>query len=604
MNKSKKNLNIIVQDTKLRLEWNKISWKEIHSFVHQCQTHIYTASQKGDIRRVRKLQNVLMSSYKARLVAVRQVTQDNQGKKTAGVDGIKSLNPPQRWDLARTLKLGIGSSPIRRVWIPKPGKTEKRPLGIPTIQDRALQALVKLALEPEWEAKFEPHSYGFRPGRSAHDAMRTIQDSTQKKAKYVIDADISKCFDRINHEALLNKLNIKGKLRQQIKDWLKAGIFDEGNYSKSEEGTPQGGIISPLLANIALHGLETRLKDFVSTQTLFDAGGNQITSSRRAGTLCVVRYADDFVVMHDRLDILLKCKEIIIEFLMEIGLELSPTKTRMTHTLELSASEKVQFGVEEPGFKFLGFEVRQFYTKHHSAWVMNKPIGYRTVIVPSNEKLNEHSRKLTQLIRKAGVLSQEKLIERLNPIIRGWRNYFGVSHALQYGKLQKLDHLLYLKLKSWAKGKKKRSISTFYKTVGNNHWVFGPKGSNLCLERYSSHKLSLNDYVKVKEGVSPYNGDETYWATRLGRSAKFSVTQSKLLKAQKGKCALCQHYFNDSDLLEIDHIIPKSKNGGRNMENLQLLHRHCHDIKSATDRGGVAPSGGLTPTPKKSRHPL
>nr|ALO20943.1 hypothetical protein [Microglena monadina] len=518
MNKSTKKLRFVIHDPNVRLEWNKISWKGVESFVHQCQTHIYTASRNGDIKKVRKLQNVLMKSYKAKLLAVRQVTQDNQGKKTAGVDGIKSLNPRQRWVLAKRLKLGLGSSPIRRVWIPKPGKTEKRPpcyLSIPTIQDRALQALVKLALEPEWEAKFEPNSYGFRPGRSAHDAMRTILNSTQKKAKYVIDADIAKWFDRINHEALLNKLNLKGKFRQQIKSWLKAGIFDEGNYSKSEEGTPQGGIISPLLANIALHGLETRLKDFVSTQRLFDAGGHQITSSRRATTLCVVSYADDFVVMHDRLDILLQCKQIIIDFLQEIGLELSTAKTRVTHTLELSPSEKIQFGVEKPGFKFLGFEIRQFYTKHHSAWVMNKPIGYHTVIVPSNDKLNAHSRRLTQLIRKAGALPQHTLIDRLNPIIRGWRNYFGISHALQFGKLQKLDHLLFLKLKSWAKSKKNRSIRSFWKRVGNNNWVFGSKGSNKNLELYSSHKLSLNDYVKVKEDASPYNGDDIYWAAQL-----------------------------------------------------------------------------------------
>lgn len=584
MNKSTKTLSSETHDSDERSEWNKISWKDVESFVHQCQTQIYTASREGDIKKVRKLQRILMKSYKAKLLAVRLVTQDNQGKKIAGIDGIKSLNPKQRWYLAKKLKVGIGSSPIRRVWIPKPGKTEKRPLGIPTIQDRALQALVKQALEPEWEAKFEPNSYGFRPGRNAHDAIRTIINGIQKKAKYVIDAAITKCFDRINHEALLNKLNLRGKCRQQIKSWLIAGILDEGCYTTPEEGTPQGGIISPLLANIALHGLETRLKSFVSKQKLFDSSGHQISLKRRASTLCVVRYADDFVVMHDKLDILIQCKQIIIEFLLEIGLELNNAKTRITHTLELSSSDKVKLEIEKPGFKFLGFEIRQFHAKHHSAWVMNKPIGYHTIIVPSSDKLNAHSRKLTQLIRKSGALSQQALIDRLNPIIRGWRNYFGVSHALQYGKLQKLDHLLFLKLKSWAKGKKNRSVRSFWVKVGNNNWVFGLKTSDKILEKYSSHDKSINDYIKVKENDSPYNGNNIHWATHLGRSTILSTTQSQLLKIQKGKCSICQLFFNDSDLLEIDHIIPKFKSGGTNIRNLQLLHRHCHDVKSASDR--------------------
>jgi RNA-directed DNA polymerase len=586
MKKSTKKFKSIIQEKSLNLEWNKISWKGIQIFVQKFQKRIYSASRAGDIKKVRWWQNSLMSTYTAKLLAVRQVTQDNQGKKTAGIDGIKSLTPRQRLVLAKNLKLGLGSSPIRRVWIPKPGKTEKRPLGIPTIQDRALQALVKLALEPEWEARFEPNSYGFRPGRSCHDAMRAIINSTQKKAKYILDADIAKCFDRINHKALLNKLNLKGKLRYQIKCWLKAGILDAGNLTKSEQGTPQGGIISPLLTNIALHGMETRLKEFLSTQKLFYPGGNQMSKARKADTLCVVRYADDFVIMHDRLNIILKCKEIIIEFLTEIGLELSPSKTRITHTLKLSDQEKVEFGVEKPGFKFLGFEIRQFYSKHHSAFVANKPIGYRTLILPSNDKILAHTRRLALLIRKSRSLSQEKLIDLLNPIIRGWRNYYGVSHALLTGTFQKLDHLLYLKLRAWSKKKGKAKME-YWKTVGKNRWVFGPKNSPLELEKYSNHKVSLNDYIKVKGDASPYNGEEIYWAKRLGVSAKFSATQSKLLKAQKGKCALCQLFFNDDDIFEIDHIIPRSQGGRKGWENLQILHRHCHDTKSAKDQKGA-----------------
>ncbi len=185
-----------------------------------------------------------MKSWGAKCLAVRRVTQDNQGKKTAGVDGIKSLTPIERLQLLKTLKVEPKAKSIRRIWIPKPGTTEKRPLGIPTLRDRATQALLKMALEPEWEARFEPNSYGFRPGRSCHDAREAIFNYTRYRAKYVLETDINKCFDRINHKALLNKLNTATTFRSQIRAWLKAGVMEEGNLSLTNEGTPQGGVIS------------------------------------------------------------------------------------------------------------------------------------------------------------------------------------------------------------------------------------------------------------------------------------------------------------------------------------------------------------------------
>jgi RNA-directed DNA polymerase len=194
------------------------------------------------------------------MLAVRRVTQDNHGKKTAGVDGIKSLSPAQRLVLVKQIELNAKSKPTRRVWIPKPGTSEERPLGIPTMNDRALQALIKLVLEPEWEAKFEANSYGFRPGRSCHDAIEAIFNTIRSKSKFVLDADISKCFDKINHQTLLSKLNTFPTLRRQIRAWLKAGVMDGKKLFPTEEGTPQGGVISPLLANIALHGLEEMIK--------------------------------------------------------------------------------------------------------------------------------------------------------------------------------------------------------------------------------------------------------------------------------------------------------------------------------------------------------
>lgn len=190
-------------------------------------------------------------------MAVRRVTQDNRGKNTAGIDGVKSLTPSARLDLAKRLTLSETAHPTRRVWIDKPGKTEKRPLGIPCLSDRAEQALAKLALEPEWEARFEPNSYGFRPGRSCHDAVEAIFKAICHQSKYVLDADIAKCFDRINHQALLTKLQTFPHLRRAIRAWLKAGVTEGNQLFPTTEGSPQGGVISPLLMNVALHGLET-----------------------------------------------------------------------------------------------------------------------------------------------------------------------------------------------------------------------------------------------------------------------------------------------------------------------------------------------------------
>ncbi len=222
--------------------WDSIDWQQVDKYVYKLQTRIYAASRRGEIKKVRKLQKTLMNSWSCKVLAVRRVTQENRGKKTAGVDGEKSLSPAARMKLVGQLKLTGRSKPTRRVWIPKPGKDEKRPLGIPTIYDRALQGVVKAALEPEWEAKFEASSYGFRPGRACQDAIKHIKNAIQSKAKYVLDADIAKCFDRINHNTLLQRLNHRGKVRKQIKAWLKSGVIDKGVFTAISEGTPQGGV--------------------------------------------------------------------------------------------------------------------------------------------------------------------------------------------------------------------------------------------------------------------------------------------------------------------------------------------------------------------------
>jgi RNA-directed DNA polymerase len=307
-------------------EWNMVPWAKAERAVFKLQKRIYQASSRGDTKTVHQLQRLLMKSWWACLLAVRRVTQDNQGKKTAGVDGIRSLTPPQRLTLAHTLQrhpLHPSRSPVRRVWIPKSGTTEQRPLGIPVMEQRARQALVKLALEPEWEAHFEPNSYGFRPGRSAHDAIEAIFASIHTHAKFVLDADIAQCFDRIDHTALLAKLNTFPKLRRVIKAWLTAGIMDGTELFPNTTGVPQGGVISPLLANVALHGLET-------------AVAQHFRRRERNGVYRVprlIRYADDFVALDADEHVIHQVKDFIAVWLQELGLELKPSKTQITHTL-------------------------------------------------------------------------------------------------------------------------------------------------------------------------------------------------------------------------------------------------------------------------------
>lgn len=252
MSRSQQTMNTVA--VKPMYGWSTIPWKNFQRNVFKLQKRIYRASSQDDVRTVRKLQRLLMNSWSARLLAVRKVTQDNQGKKTAGIDGVKSLTPNQRLSMALTLKIGQKVKPVRRTWIDKPGTMEKRPLGIPVMADRALQSLVKSALEPEWEARFEPNTFGFRPGRSCRDAIEAIFITIGQKAKYVLDADIAKCFDKINHSALLDKINTSPTLYRQIKGWLKAGVMDGNKLFPTEEGTIQGSPLSPLLANIALYG--------------------------------------------------------------------------------------------------------------------------------------------------------------------------------------------------------------------------------------------------------------------------------------------------------------------------------------------------------------
>ncbi|WP_375509693.1 group II intron reverse transcriptase/maturase [uncultured Nostoc sp.] len=566
--------------------WKTINWRQAERFVFKLQKRIYAASCRGDVKQCRKLQKTLMRSWSNRVLAVRRVTQDNQGKKTAGVDGIKSLPPKARLELAGQLKLTGESKPTRRVWIPKPGGEEKRPLGIPVMYDRALQAVVKAALEPEWEAVFEPNSYGFRPGRSCHDAIRQIKLCIQSKAKYVLDADIAKCFDRINHEALLQKLNIKGKIRRQIKAWLKSGVIDKSAFTATSEGTPQGGVISPLLANIALHGIEERIKQafpemsHTRRETWYHKKGTEFKSPN------IIRYADDFVILHENKAVVQRCREIISEWLSGIGLELKPEKTRLTHTFNSELSED-----GKAGFDFLGHHIQQYpagiYRSNKTA--EGKILGFNTLIIPSKKASKVHLEDVGRIITKHRFSPQVTLIKDLNPVIRGWTSYYSKSDAATVGELAKQDNLTYLKLRRWAKnrcGNINDGHIKYWSSIKGDNWVFATREGTANTFRLLKHRqveCSSTDYVKVKSDKSPYDGDTVYWSKRLGTHPQMPNRKAKLLKRQKGKCPWCGLYFQEWDVIEEDHIIPRALGGKDEYKNLQLLHRHCHDKKTAID---------------------
>lgn len=574
--------------TLLKTSWNTVNWKKFQIKVFKWQRQIYKATKDGDMLRTRRLQNILLNSVEAKFLAIRRVTQDNKGKKTAGIDKVKSLTPVQRVKMVNLLRFPTPGSPLRRVWIPKPGTDEKRPLGIPTIRDRCLQALMKLAMEPEWEAKFEHNSYGFRPGRNCLDAIVAIKNCVQKRPKYVLDADIAKCFDRIDHKALLDKIGFKGKYRRQIQYWLKSGVLDGNSFSETTKGTPQGGVISPLLANIALHGMETAVKGCFRDIPVYWASGEKVKPSRSSETVHIIRYADDFVILHDDLKVLLRCKECVENFLKGMGLELSSAKTRLSHTLELNPlTDTPELGFDgKVGFDFLGFTIKQFKTNHRSdKATTGEKLGSKTLIFPSKKSIKKHQAALHQVVLVQGKgLNQSALIKKLNSIIRGWAQYFGVSNANTTGHLGKQDYLVYLKLRKWGlrkKGTAGKATSYWFKE-GTRNWIFGtPNGARLLSHIDFSKKLGASSgYVKVKAEASPFDGNQVYWAKRLGTYPTISKRISILLRKQKGACTHCKLQFLEGDVWEVDHINPRRNGGSDTVDNLQLLHVHCHDVKT------------------------
>jgi RNA-directed DNA polymerase len=543
-------------------DWARLPWRKLERVVYRLQTRIFRASERGNVRAVHSLQRLLMKSEAARCLAVRRVTQDNRGKNTAGVDGIKAVPPAQRSLLVTALGRpdAIRPRPTRRVWIPKPGKTEKRPLGIPVMLDRAHQALVKLALEPEWEARFEPNSYGFRPGRSVHDAIGALFGMLCHKDKYVLDADIQGCFDNIAHSPLLDKLATFPTLRRTVKGWLTAGVLADGAWQPTERGSPQGGVVSPLLALIALHGLETAIT----------------TAFPRADRPHVVVYADDFVVLHPTRAGVERARQIAEAWLSGIGLQLKASKTRIGHTLHAVDGRA--------GFDFLGFSIRHYPTgKTRPRRDGQQPRSHVLLIKPSTEAVKRHHQALRAVVRGHKAASQQALLIALNPVIRGWAAYYRTVVAKRI--FASCDYCLMSTLTHWAG---RRHGDKGLRWVIQKYWRRGATGrlefSTPTGQRLLHHAdMPIQRHVKVRGTASPFNADLVYWSQRLRQHPLTTGRIAILLKRQQGRCAWCGLLFTDRNDIEVDHLLPRVFGGAADLANLQLLHRTCHDQKSAHD---------------------
>lgn len=560
------------------IAWKNIRWSLVQKRINKLQQRIFKLSKGNNNNKVKFLQKILIGSLDAKLLAVKRVTTENRGRKTAGIDNKLYNTDEKKIKLVKKIKIDGKANPIKRIYIPKPGKTEKRPLGIPIIEDRAKQYLILLALEPEWEAKFEPNSYGLRPGRGCHDAVSAIfghlklGNNRSDFHKYILDADLRGCFDNISHQYIIKTLNTTEPIQIQIKAWLEAGIIHENKQiltTKNLIGTPQGGIISPFLANVALHGMEEYLKNWITT---FPEYGT--SKQNRKKQIGIIRYADDFVIIHKDRYIIEEAKIALSQWL------------KNTSKLELN-NEKTSITCSSEGFSFLGF--RFINIKRYNRM--------RIKIYPEKSSIINVTKKIGNLLRSNRAISSYDLILMLKPIITGWCNYYSICECSQTFK--KLDNLLYQMLRSWIFRRDKinnRSIIkekyfpsgnsyTYKGKIHNDNWVFtgkkklkGDKINSIFLPKFSWNESKT--HLKIRPYASIYDSNESYWKWRTINYGEFNQSQKKLLRRQNRLCTWCKMPININDKVETDHVTPISKGGTNSYNNLQLLHTQCHIEKT------------------------
>lgn len=532
-------------------DWHAIDWRRVEQFVRTTQRRIAKATLEKDWRKVKALQRSLNHSFSARALAVRRVT-ENQGKRTAGVDR-------QLWDSPALKRAAIGrlkqqrgyrAKPLRRVYIPKSNGKE-RPLGIPTMLDRAMQALHLLGLEPVAETTSDPNSYGFRRNRSTADAMGQIFVCTSRKAsaQWVLEADIEGCFDQINHEWLVRHVPMNKTI---LRKWLKAGVVHQGRLSPTEEGTPQGGIISPTLANMALNGLEGGLIEHLGARF----GRSKIKGLK----VNVIRYADDFVVTGSSRELLeSEIRPWIEAFLAQRGLRLSLEKTKVVYMDE--------------GFDFLGWNFRKYKGK--------------LLIKPSKKNVKAFYSKVRGILKTHISVKQENLIAKLNPVLRGWAQYHQPVVAKE--AFSRMDSLIYWRLMRWSRRRhpnKSRSWckSRYWQRIKERDEFAATVRAEGGSRTWKLLKLADTEIVRHEKIKGEYNPFDPAWEVygeklrtkRMLKSMSYQYETSMLFIKQDGRCALCAEPLDYEGGWHDHHIVRKVDGGSDAMSNRVLLHPVCH----------------------------